>query len=111
MIATDNHHIAEAITFFHRADLYFAIGRTTAWADEEKPPAEVSSVTSVEEVVAYIKVGTQKLVVPAVNGEIVYRGTNFTEVLEDNAYTSGAKYVYLMTQLLYDSVHYVLSGK
>ena len=45
-IMTLNGHVSRALDFYGRDDLYFGIGRTSAWADEKTPP--IPEPTSVE---------------------------------------------------------------
>lgn len=101
-IATNIHHVEEAIEFFKKTNLYMAVGRSTAWTDEEAPPADNADATVIEEIIGYKKIDSIYLVTPDVNGTIVYRSQKFKIVAEADAFTQGAKYVYVEAKLLYD---------
>lgn len=97
-------HVSRALDFFDRNDVYWAIGRTTAWENDGAgnietalafvPPTDDAGATELEETVAYKKIEARHLVVSdAVNGTIVYRNTKWLivpKVLKTTTNTSTA---------------------
>jgi hypothetical protein len=103
-ISTVYGHVSRALEFFHRDDLYFAVGRTTVWADESVPPAPDVNLQEIEEVIAFKKVMEKKIVVPDAEGSIFYMGDYYREVTEPNAETEKARWIYVSTTLIGNEV-------
>ena len=66
--------------FYAKTNIYMGIGRTTAWTAEPTPDDVVDSFEEVEELQAIKKVDTKKYVRTQTGGEIVFNGTEWTEV-------------------------------
>lgn len=103
-------HVSRALDFFDRTDVFWAIGRTTAWPNDGSgntetvpafiPPTDNVDAVQLEETVAYKKVQTRYMVVPDnANGTIVYRNgkyrivsktqnTTLTAAMANNATTA-----------------------
>lgn len=96
-------HVARALDFFERNDLYFAIGHPDAWPDESNPPAPGVS-DSILNVIGYKKLETINLVVPSADGSIIYRDSKWLIVPPDQALVQGARWVYIDTYLRYDEL-------
>lgn len=113
-VTTIKGHVSRALDFFARNDIYFAYGRTTAWANDAQGrnegspdftlPLENVSDTTLQELVAYKKTEVKHLVVPDANGTIAYRQRRWRIVPEAQAVAEGARWVYLQTTLAYDEV-------
>lgn len=100
-ISTVYGHVARALEFFNRTDVYFCIGRTSAWPVENTPPAPDVNIQDVEEPAAYKKVTEKKMVVPdEANGTIVYMGNKYREVSSGNAETEKSRWVYVSIELV-----------
>jgi hypothetical protein len=113
-ITTTQGHVARALDFYDRTDVYFAYGRTSAWPNDVngkpegditfQPPVEDIAATTLTELIAYKKVVTKNLVVPDANGTITYRSTKWKIVNPTDALAQGARWVYVQTELAYDEV-------
>lgn len=103
-VTTIHSHVNRAKEFSTKTDIYFAIGKPTNWVDEENPPTEDFTATSLDTVIGYKKVENICLVRPALHGEtpdIPYREENWMIVPPDQAMEQGARWVYIDTNLLY----------
>lgn len=100
-ILTESHHVTQALRFLAATNKYCAIGRTTAWADEQNPPAPSASATTVEEVQAYAPLAQATLVIPDEDGLIEFLGDQYTAVAVEDAYTEGAVRVYVVARFEY----------
>jgi hypothetical protein len=117
-IKTNQFQIGRALSFFKTPDIFFGIGKTSPWVagdyvgqdvpqiPEKQPPAP-NGGSILKEVIGYRKADKVLLVVPH-DGSSVPAGTQIIEhasgsqwrvVSEAEAYTLGAKYVYLETTI------------
>jgi len=97
---TVNGHVNRANDFYNKT-VWFGIGRTTAWADENNPPAPDPTLTAVEEIIGYKKASEVSFIVPDEGGSVEFRGSTWTKVTQGNAFTSGARWIYVKAELLY----------
>lgn len=103
-IATLNSHV-EIAKYFASKDFYLVIGKTSAWSDEQSPPQPKENTTTLEEVVGYKKCKKVALVRPATPSDsskpkISYGNKEWVEVSSENAIKEGAKYVYLLAEVV-----------
>lgn len=103
-ISTLHSHVSRALDFYNKTDVYFCIGKTSAWSNDSAPPTPDSSTTDVAEIIGYKKVSVKQLVIPDNSGAIVYRSTKWTSVSPSNALTQGAKWVYIECSIQYDEL-------
>jgi len=103
-ISTVYGHVSRALDFYAKDDLYFCIGRTTAWDEENIPPAPDVNIQDVEEAIAFKKVLEKKIVVPDPAGSIFYMGDMYREVSAEDAEDEKARWVYVSTTLTGDEV-------
>ena len=102
---TNRGHIARALDFFDRTDVYFGLGQTTTpWPDELNPPKPDVSTSSLAEPLGYKKVESKYMVVQDPNGTIVYRDSKWKIVPRDQAVALGSKWVYLESFIRYDEL-------
>lgn len=95
-ITTLEGHCFKALAFYNTSNMYFGIGRQTAWTDENNPDPPSSTATAVEEPVGFKRVESKYLVIPDPNGTIVYDdGSAWSIVNTSDAYTRGARWVYI----------------
>lgn len=87
-IATTAAHVSRALDFYNALGKYFAIGRTTAWDDEENPPSPNVSDFKVDELIALKKVDNTFLVVQDENGTITYRDSKWRIVTPEISTTT-----------------------
>ena len=93
-------HVSRALDFFNKPDIYFGIGKTTAWEDEYAPPAPLET-DELEEPVGYKKAESKFLVKPDPEGELVYRNIKWKIISPSEALTEGARWVYLSSSIAY----------
>jgi len=121
MVCTLYSRIRRAIEFVNNTMIWIGIGKSTAWGDPDEPPVYDpinhpenniwwEQVTALTEPIGFKKVETKKLVIPDAGGaiEVIDEAGNVTkwsEVQQVQAYTQGAKYVYL-TALLDNTLPY-----
>jgi len=95
-ITTTSGHCLKALAFYNNTNLYFGVGRQTAWADENTPDVPSISITCIEDPLGFKKIDSKYLVVPDVNGTIMYDdGSTWSIVSPSDIYTKGAKWVYV----------------
>lgn len=95
IVIASHGHVARALSFYNSSNIFVGVGRTTAWSNESSPPNPTGAETAVEEVFGYKALYQKKIVKPSEDGEIELLGQHWTEVLEANAYTQGAHWVYM----------------
>ena len=104
-VTTLSGHVSRALDFYSKSNIFFSIGRTEAWEDEQKPPTPVNTDTT-EDVQGYKLVDSKFLVVPVLEDgkpyEISYRGTRWKIIPESDAVEFGARWVYIMSFINYD---------
>jgi hypothetical protein len=103
-ISTFGSHVSRALDFYNKDSIYFCIGRTTQWPDEQSPPELLPSVTDVTEIIGFKKVEVKQLVIPDANGTIVYHNSKWSSVIPSNALSAGAKWVYVKTVIQYSDL-------
>ena len=78
---------------------WVAIGRTTAWDDEEVPPDPSPSASAITEPIVYVTPTTVSLCKVVTSGEdITHLGTKYELVDDVDAITEGARYLYIMAR-------------
>jgi len=91
--------IYDALALKTNATLWVALGRTTAWSDEQNPPAASPSATTIEEPIVYVKIpdeGVLSLCKRVESSEdVVVDGTKFDYVADGNAYTENAHFLFI----------------
>lgn len=98
-ITTLKGHVSRAIDFYKKDSIYFLLGRSTAWDDEETPPVP-QPTDEITEKLAYKVVDSKFLVIPSdKESDITYNGSYWTIVPQKDAYTKGAKWVYISSEI------------
>lgn len=91
--------VYDALALKTNATLWVAVGRTTAWVDEQNPPAADPSAITIEEPIVYVKIpdeGAISLVKPVDVGEdVVVDSAKFDYVSDGNAYTENARFLFV----------------
>lgn len=88
-------------------NLWYAMGRTTAWPNEDIPPAEDMFTTNLDEIIGFKKFEVANLVAPLsnidssdINGDVIsYKSQDWKIVSDADAVKYGARYVYLSVTL------------
>lgn len=81
-VALTNGHVNRALDFYNRAGKYFIIGGTSAWENEDTPPAPDADEYKLLSIIGLKRVDNCQLVVPDENGSISYRTQNWRIVPE-----------------------------
>lgn len=84
-IATYGSHVSRALSFYYDTpNIFFAIGKTTEWANESVPPVPSIETTALLEVVGFKKVNSMKFVVPDPSaGTLIVDNIKWREVVTD----------------------------
>jgi len=99
-IITKGAHINRALHFYNEPSIYYCIGKSTPWPDEENPPAPDPNVSQVDEIIGFKKVEMKHLVVPdEVNGTIRYRELMWRIVVPGAVFTEGCRWVFISTEI------------
>ena len=76
---------------------WMAIGRTTAWDDEENPPDPSPSATAIEEPIVYVTPTSVSLCKVVSSGEdVTHLGTKYAFVADEDAIDEGARFLYML---------------
>lgn len=111
-IVTDTAHIDNAVHFYQRRDgVYLALARSnTPWSNEEVPPDEDKTATSLIETYGYKKCDVN-LARPLKEGEdvgvnrtVTFKGKTWVLVEESQAYAEGANYIYIKGEVMGDEL-------
>ena len=94
-IATTKSHVSRAKDFYGKDSVYFVLGKTTPWSEGNDTPHDPNPDDTITDILGYKKINSKYLVKPSEEGEISYRGHKWKIVSPDNAYSEGARWVYL----------------
>lgn len=89
------------------ASIYLGIGRSTAWADENKVPDSDPTATGIEEPIAYTKAQSVylcKLVKDNKKGSLIFGGKSYNTVSPIASLDPDANYVYAATKFSYSDL-------
>ena len=107
-VTTTAGHISRAISFYEMTNIYFGLGRTTPWANEDaedfSAPLPSVDATELEELIGMKKVDVKSLVYPDDEGTVVYRDQTWRKVSPEEAMKLGAHWVYIEASILYDQL-------
>lgn len=104
-VSTVASHVKRALSFFNDPAIYLGIGKSSAWADDNNPPAPDTNATTLLELIGFRKADNVYMVVQDnTNGTIAYQNTKWSIVTPSNAYTQGAKWVYVSATINYDEL-------
>lgn len=108
-VTTTVGHVSRAISFQELPSVYFGIGRTSPWADNETDadftaPLPSVDATSIDELIGMKKVENKVLVTPDESGTIVYRDQTWRKISAEEAIKLGAHWVYLETSIYYEDL-------
>lgn len=95
-ITTYYGRIHRGINFKNNNELWLAIGRTTAWADDANPPAESNTTTDIDEIKGFVKITNKSMCYEvASGGDVTVLGQDYNFSSDANAYTNNARFLYL----------------
>lgn len=108
-IRTTKQRVLNAINLKNQENLYFAIGKSTAWNDEENPDTPLVSQTEIEELIYIKKISVKQLVklddpYDVYGTNVTVNGVNYNFVLEGEAYNQNSRMVYLAANINYDDI-------
>lgn len=103
-------HCGRALSFFDLDEVFFALGRTTPWAEDETtndqfvPPEPDDMAKELDELIG-MKAATRKLLVmPDDNGDIEYRDSRWKYVTKEEAIANNCRWVLIETTIYYDEL-------
>lgn len=107
-ILTNTSHCARAMALVEQGNIYYGIGRTTPWEDEESPdflpPIPDMDATNLDELVGMKKADRVVMVMPDESGEIQYGGQRFKPLTLEEAFQNKARWVYVEVNIRYDEL-------
>ena len=101
---TTDFRVQLAVDLFNATGVWGVIGRTTAWPDENNPPAEDVATTLLDTPIGYKKILTKLLVKPDVSGDIQFKNQNYAVVTVEEAFNEDVVRVFLEFSFDYDEV-------
>lgn len=106
-VVTTNSNVESAIALAKKATTtYLALGKKTAWANDEVPPTPSADATKLEEVIGYKKVSKVSLCRPKKQNEtptyptVEYNNMTWVLIPENKAYEEKATFVYYEAEVL-----------
>lgn len=99
----DSHVLVAKMYKDNVSKMWYAIGRTTAWDNEEIPPQEVETTTAIDSIIGFKKVAVAHLVrkmgdsEPTDSFTIEYKAQRWQIVSDADALAKGARYLYTET--------------
>ena len=104
-------HTDRALGFYESDSVYFALGKTSKWEDEDMtgfvPPAPELDATNLEELVCLKKASQKLLVSPSDYGEIEFDGQYWKIITPEEAIKLQSRWVYITTTLKYSEIDLV----
>ena len=103
-------HCSRALSFYELEDsIYFGLGKTTPWNEQETegtfiPPEPSMEENTLDELVGLKKATRVILVKPDTDGEIEYRGSKWTAISVEQAKLSNSRWVLVETTIYYDEM-------
>lgn len=109
-IFTAKSRVARAMDFYSEPSIWWGIGGTTAWPDESDPG--IPAITDeIKDIFAYKQNYNKNIVRPATDEEIAagtglltYKGSYWKIIEPSEAFSEGARWVFLRTELEYQEV-------
>ncbi len=78
---------------------WVAIGRTTAWEDENVPPAETPGATDIEEAICFVQPQLASLCRPVnENGDFTHLGQQYAYVADEDALVEDGRFLYILAK-------------
>ncbi len=78
---------------------WIAVGRQTAWTDEDNPPTETRTDVLVEPIIYVRAWGITLCKAVESGGDITFKGQSYQSVDDEDAITEGARFLYLKAEL------------
>lgn len=84
-IATYGSHVSRALSFYYDTpNIFFAIGKTSEWNNENEPPVPSLEEVGLTEIVGFKKINSIKFVVPdPASGTMVVDNIRWREIIPD----------------------------
>ena len=78
---------------------WIAVGRTTAWPDDDAPPSE-TRVDELIEPIIYVRGAGVTLCTPVVSGgDLLYKGQSYQSVTDEDAIDELARFIYMSAEI------------
>lgn len=95
-ILTDTGRVQRGVDFKRtRGSIWAGLGRTSSWPDEEVPPRESESATSIEELSAMKLLTEATFVKVDATGSILFQGKKYSKLSDEQAFDQGEPTLYL----------------
>lgn len=95
--------VLAALDLKNQHTFWLAVGRTTTpWSDEENPDDEILTTTDIIEIAGYKLADVVSLVKLDGGGPIAFNGQNYSLVNDVDAFTEGARFLYIKASLTHD---------
>lgn len=102
---TTAHHSNRAKAFLEIPNLYIAIGRTSAWTDENSPPLEVPGTADIDEIIGMKPVTLRKYMVEdAIDGTVFWDNKIWRLLTIEDGLAASAIYAYVEAQIQYSEL-------
>lgn len=101
---TESGHVNRALGFMDVESIFVGIGKQSQWEDEQNPSEPTGNESTIQEIIGYKKIFSKRLVKQDPEGDIRYKGQNWSVVSRENAFKEGAKWVMLEVFLEYDEL-------
>lgn len=99
----NNGCVKTVLTLKNNVVFWAAVGRTSPWTNENNPPIEEITVQDIVEIQGFKKIDFISACKEDVNGEIIFKDKKYSIVSDVNAYSYGARWVYVRAILLYEN--------
>lgn len=107
-VTTTAGHVSRAISFFELKNVYFALGKSSPWENENDPnfsaPLPSVEARELQELIGMKRCDIKSLVVPDDEGTVIYRDRNWRRVSPKEAVQLGAHWVYIEASIYYDEL-------
>lgn len=104
-IMTTDGKTQRVIDFSNKTSMYIGIGRTTAWTSDPTPDAILATAEEIEELQAIKLVDSFKFVREQTGGEIIFAGSEWTEVSETEQTYTASTISFTATDTISDSAN------
>ncbi len=106
-LETYDGHVLKAVEFYDNVhsnrDYYFALGKTTPWANESDPPQPLYANNALLELIGFKRLNRCELIYPVSSNEtLTYKGQKFGIASPSTARQFGARWVFISADFIGD---------
>ena len=107
-IITNAAHCARALSLYESGDIFFGIGRTEPWGNENLegfiPPSPDLDATTVDQLIGMKKAERISMVMPDPDGTIEYASIRFKTLTKEQALANKARWVLIETRINFEEL-------